>query len=120
MKCAITYFDDTEGELEGEFEGELVLVGAWEVVVVVTLKEEVGVMLNDGPADELRASTGLVVCTAGLQLELRARWWLEWFMRRANLELKGEARERAAKERTMSGKCTSIAAGDTMSQRSVK
>jgi hypothetical protein len=51
MKCAITYFDDTEGEL--------VLVGAWDVVVVVTEKEEeeVGVMLDDdGPADELRAS----------------------------------------------------------------
>lgn len=106
MKCAITYFDDAEGEL--------VLVGAWEVVVVVTEKEEVGVMLDDGPADELRASTGSG-CAAGLQL--RERWWFEWFMRRANL--KGEARERAAKERTMSGKRTSIAAGDTMSQRSV-
>jgi hypothetical protein len=28
MKCAITYFDDAEGEL--------VLAGAWDVIVVVT------------------------------------------------------------------------------------
>lgn len=98
----MTYFDDTEGEL--------VPVGAWEVVVIVAEKEEVGVMLDDGPADELRASTG---CTA--ELQLRENRWFEWFMC-----LKGEARERATKERTMSGKCTSIAAGDTMSQTSVR
>lgn len=91
----MTYFDDTEGEL--------VAVGACEEVVVVAEKEEVGVMLEDSPADELRASsTG---CT------LTAELWFEWVMCRTIL--KGEARERATKEKTMSGKCTSIVAGDT-------
>lgn len=102
----MTYFDDTEGEL--------VPVGAWEVVVVVTEKE-VGVMLDDGLADELRASTGSA-CTA--EWQLRESWWFERLM--CPTILKGEARERATKKRTMSGKCTSIVAGDTMSQRSVK
>jgi hypothetical protein len=96
MKCAITYFDDTEGEL--------VPVGAWEVVVVVT-EEEVGVILDDGLVDELRErSTG---CTVTAEL------WFRWFM--CPINLKGEARERATKERKTSGKCTSIVAGDTRS-----
>lgn len=87
-------------------------MGAWEVVVIVAGKEEelAGVTLDDGPADELRRSTG---CTA----ELRENRWLKWFM--CLSVLKGEARERATKERKMSGKCTSIA-GDTMSETSVR
>jgi len=71
--------------------------------------EEVGVMLDDGPADELRASTG---CTA--ELQLRENWCFKWFMCLFGTTLKGEARERATKERTTSGKCTSIVS-DTMS-----
>lgn len=102
MKCEITYFDDTEGEL--------VPVGACEVVVVVTEKEEVGVVLGDGPADELRArSTGCA---------LTAESWLQRFICRTIP--KGEAKERATKDRIMSGKCTSIVAGDTRSQTSVR
>jgi hypothetical protein len=94
MKCAITYFDDA---------GELVPVGAWEVVVVVA--EEVGIMLDDGPADELRERS--IGCTVTAEL------WFRWFM--CPINLKGEARERATKERKTSGKCTSIVAGDTRS-----
>jgi hypothetical protein len=79
MKCTITYFGDTEGEL--------VPVGVWEVVVVVT-EEEVGVMLNDCPADELRARS--IGCTVVAEL------WFRWFM--CPINLKGEAKKKRQKK----------------------
>jgi hypothetical protein len=79
MMCVITYFDDTEGEL--------VPVGVWEVVIVVTEEEE-GVMLGNSPADELRAR--------GIGCTMTAELWFRWLM--CPINLKGEAREKAAKK----------------------
>jgi hypothetical protein len=80
MKCTITYFGDTEGEL--------VPVGVWEVVVVVT-EEEVGVILDDYPADELRARS--IGCTVVAEL------WFRWFM--CPINLKGEAKKKSDKRK---------------------
>jgi hypothetical protein len=81
MKCTITYFGDTEGEL--------VPVGVWEVVVVVT-EEEVGVILDDYPADELRARS--IGCTVIAEL------WFRWLcVRKTSREKLGKKRQKKEK-----------------------